>query len=429
MKARRSAPLCLILSAILGLLSTPLRLPVWGWEGNPDEHPINVFTWHGGGMQWGTWDFNQKKLCTNPKEDKIDLDYITTKSSLPKLRNNDIVYILNHGGEVRTTWGESYYLRKHPDDPNRKLLDPLPTSDDEGPSLVVNWGCNNGDSDYVNAKGEHLNLLSDYARTLGILPDSKTKAYLAPKGKPYIDSSVFQSAFFEEFGKGDVTVEEAARRAWRKRKQFFDPGKEPTGSYTDDISILGNKDLTLKEIRSNLYHRERKPKGGSPTCQQFGEVRYCTNNPNQKAKMPSPPEAAKQDVPKTSAKESQAIAKKLLDELKSKGVNSAPLEQFQTALLDAVRKVNSPADLPPFLQPAGVSPPQPHDPTSLRLWKEAAEAAATAWWVGVLSASLRNSSSSTITQSLKNMFQSYRPRLKQLGSNVADAAARIADLR
>ncbi|OGV42419.1 MAG: hypothetical protein A2X46_11190 [Lentisphaerae bacterium GWF2_57_35] len=224
------------------------------WGADDPDQSIKIFTWQGPGSGWSS-DVNQSKLMTNGN-DRSDVDWYPTYGSIDKMKNSDVVYVENHGGKVTThaipfliTVGYEYAITN--------LM--FPKEEDKGPSLILNWGCQNGNDHYVKTNGTVVNLLEAYATGFGIDCNSKTKVYIAPK----IDvgsyaETAFQSKFYEEFGKGHVTVEQAVKlgyEAWKKN--FANPAiVDPLDKM---IGICGNSQLTLNQLRANLAQRKVKP--------------------------------------------------------------------------------------------------------------------------------------------------------------------------
>lgn len=224
-----------------------------------NDHPIKIFTWLGGKtLKVDIWD-NQSKLkqCNGDTE---DVDSYPNSDSLAKLEDCDIGYIHNHGGVLTTS-----ALSGNVDIRVEGLG--FPQEEHKGPSLILFYGCNTGKE--------------SYAKGFGILPDSKTKAYIGLKYEPFMagsKSDTFQETFFRELA-GDATIEDACRRAYDKVKR-----KKSPLPFKDMICIVGAGNMTLKDIRSNLkkrssFHNPKKPfsKGCrcGAVCNDFEKYGFC----------------------------------------------------------------------------------------------------------------------------------------------------------
>lgn len=224
-------------AAIILLTQAPAA---WAAEESKPTRPIVVYTWGGPWTGYDLYD-DQNELLTK-EGDSQTRKWYPTQTSVDELRNCDIAYIVNHGGElVSHPFAFGTHLRdEHFHFVNLKF----PTDPDKGPSLVLAWGCENGSD----------KLIDKYARGLGILPDSPTKVYIAPKQSPSIVVRTFPEEFFKEFGKGDVTAEDAARRAYEKwaKKNFDHP---ELMKFETEIGIRGNGKLTLNQIRADVTSR------------------------------------------------------------------------------------------------------------------------------------------------------------------------------
>jgi hypothetical protein len=224
------------------------------WGADDPDQSIKIFTWQGPGTGWSS-DVNQSKLMTNGN-DSSDVDWYPTYGSIEKMKNADVVYVENHGGRVTThaipfliTVGYEYALTN--------LM--FPKDDDKGPSLILNWGCQNGNDHYVKTNGTVVNLLEAYATGFGIDCNSKTKVYIAPKVDvgAYAETA-FQSKFYEEFSKGDVTVEQAIKQGYEAwKKNFANP--KLVDPLEKMIGVCGNTQLTFNQLRANVAKRKAKP--------------------------------------------------------------------------------------------------------------------------------------------------------------------------
>lgn len=242
------------------------------------DHPVKIVHWRGpAGKDDGT------DRCKVNRQDDVRVIAQPQAADIGNLRRADIVYTRNHGGVLQTHeyWKpvkERFFALK-----NLKFS----TDDAQGPSLVVAWGCQNYDE--------------TYARAMGVNCDSRTKAFLAPRTnvQQFFDSAAFQDTFFEEFSRGNVSIEQAARKgheAWKARLASSGYSAQ-LGSFEETLGICGNKDLTLDQIRANLDRRDRAtaapPGSGKPeryvSASSRSTAAYCTNNPRIQSAIPISP--------------------------------------------------------------------------------------------------------------------------------------------
>lgn len=258
------------------------------------EQPLKMFHWRGPGT--GTHDC-YKQMVGKPT-DHVSAPDEPTLADLSTLRSADVVYIRSHGGCLQTPHESSIYKRntyllgksKSGTGASARSIN-LPTDDDRGPSVVLNWGCENARS---TRHGDR------FPNALGVNCDSQKKVYVAPKYSVQAqgDRATFECAFFRELVKGDVSVDEAARTAYAELvKNSFSP--DAYGSFEDAIDICGNKDLTLDDVRENVEKRSQTSAappaagpGSSPTyvaASSQSTGRYCTNNPQIQSQIPVSP--------------------------------------------------------------------------------------------------------------------------------------------
>lgn len=206
--------------------------------------PLSVFTWAGRGTGFST-NHNQGKLA-GPKGG-TDVDPYPTVDSIPKIGKADIAYVRNHGGVVETN---PFFPGIQGGIQTKKFVDlGLPTEEDKGPSMVMAWGCQNGNPDYIEK----------YAKGFGVLKDSKTKLYIGPTFDVHPTESNFPTYFFVEFAKGNVTAREAARIAYDKWAAKWGTKAQAEKNFERDIGIWGNGDLTLNDVRRNVAARKSPP--------------------------------------------------------------------------------------------------------------------------------------------------------------------------
>lgn len=215
---------------------------------------IKIYTWQGLGTGYSS-DVNQNLLKTN-RYDSSDVDWYQSSSSIDKMKDADVVYVENHGGKV-TSHPIPLIFNFDEDYPLENLG--FPKSGNKGPSLILNWGCQNGNDRYVKKDGTVVNLMERYAGGLGIPCNSKTKVYIAPKiNVGAYEGTQFQETFFKEFSKGNVTVNQAVTAAyaqWAKGQV----GGSTTLAQSDFIGVCGNGNLTLDQLRLNVAERNFKP--------------------------------------------------------------------------------------------------------------------------------------------------------------------------
>lgn len=102
-------------------------------------HAIKIYTWQGLGTGFDS-DVNQDKLKKN-SHDSSDVDWYQSSAGIDKIKNSDVIYIANHGGKITShplplifNWDQDYPLEKLG----------FTRSPHKGPSVILNWGCQNG---------------------------------------------------------------------------------------------------------------------------------------------------------------------------------------------------------------------------------------------------------------------------------------------
>lgn len=242
---------------LLGALSLAAAIPD-ACGADSKKRAIKIFSWQGPGTGWDS-DVNQNLLKTN-SYDTSDVDWYQSADSVEKLKKADVVYIANHGGRVTSQPVPLIPWVLDQDYPLEKLG--FSRSAHKGPSIILNWGCQNGNDAFVKKDGTKVNLLQQYAQGMGIDCDSPTKVYIAPKvDVDAYGGNSFQEAFFAAFSKGDVTVRDAAKCAFEARqKAIYNPNNEPLkGTLDEFVGICGNANLTLNQLRENLALRQEEP--------------------------------------------------------------------------------------------------------------------------------------------------------------------------
>ncbi|GEM_PF-4286681 len=412
----------------------------------PSTHPITVTTWGGAWTGYDLWD-NQDKLKKTDK-DKVDTHWYPDKSTIDVLKKSDIIYVQNHGGTLST----SSPMSKKSERFTIKDLH-FPTDDAVGPSLILNWGCENGnDKGEVKDKAgnvtEHVNYLDRRARGFGVEPDSLTKVYIAPKIAIGAMEDDFQEKFFEEFGKGDVTAEEAARRAFKVWHDGWGIGAPELWSsvvpdkFEDAIGMQGNGALTLDQIRKNLDERDRlakegkttgsasdgtasagDPPGGVVDIGQDQKNWYCTNRPEIRSEFPPPPWAIRGDTLHPTSRDLRDMVLQLIELMASQGMDRQPLEEFMNLAENRIW-TDSPEEIAKRAawdgRPEGL--PDPKDKAAVDAWRERMAASFFAEYVRVLSSGGRDMFSARMGR-LGERIRDFDPRASELALRIAGMAA------
>jgi hypothetical protein len=127
--------------------------------------------------------------------------------------------------------------------------------------------------------------------------------------------------------------------------------------------------------------------GGCVAVETVQRDWYCTNRPHIQVGFRLPDWLKKLDLPKPGTKEYDELIKKLLKRLRDQGIDTGPFERFQEALIRRARMLESPEELPGFLQSLGLASmprPSPEDAEATRRWREAMENGARAWYLKLL---------------------------------------------
>lgn len=127
--------------------------------------------------------------------------------------------------------------------------------------------------------------------------------------------------------------------------------------------------------------------GGCVAVETVQKDWYCTNRPNISVKFQLPDWLKKLDLPKPGTKEFDEMAKKLLQQLRDRGIDTAAFERFQETLIKRVARLEHPDELPTFLQSLGLvsmPKPSPDDVEANKRWREAMENGARAWYLRLL---------------------------------------------
>lgn len=194
-------------------------------------HPLSIFTWIGGKTaKLDIWD-NQGLLQQCPG-DWEDTDLFPDGESLEKLSGSNIAYIHNHGGTLTTG------IQSGRVDILAAGLG-FPKEEHKGPSVILYVGCKTGKEKYASG--------------FGILPKSSTKVFIGFNFDPYMagfKSDSFQESFFAAFASG-VSINDACKKGYDAIKK-----KENPLPFGDMISIIGNGNLTLDQVRKSLDHRD-----------------------------------------------------------------------------------------------------------------------------------------------------------------------------
>lgn len=128
-----------------------------------------------------------------------------------------------------------------------------------------------------------------------------------------------------------------------------------------------------------------RPAGGFVSSQVKQSDSYCTNRPNIKVKFRLPDWLKRKNLTYADKKQYDEMVKKFIDRMKAQGIDTSKLEKFQEAMRKHIRGMNSPDELPSFLESIGFSGPKPTNPEELKAWREKMEQAADAWYLRLLS--------------------------------------------
>jgi hypothetical protein len=112
--------------------------------------------------------------------------------------------------------------------------------------------------------------------------------------------------------------------------------------------------------------------GGYVGVQQKQSDWYCTNRPEIGVKFQMPDWLKKLNVPKPGSKEFEEMFNKRLAALKAKGMDTSQLEKMRSILQNRCKRLDSPAELPDFLQALGFQfgyKAKPN-PSELAEWRE-----------------------------------------------------------
>ena len=131
----------------------------------------------------------------------------------------------------------------------------------------------------------------------------------------------------------------------------------------------------------------RGERGGCVAVETVQKDWYCTNRPRIQVGFQLPDWLKKLDLPKPGTKEYDEMARKMLQNLRDRGIDTSAFERFQEALIRRARMLESPDELPSFLQSLGLASmtkPSPGDVEATERWREAMENGARAWYLRLL---------------------------------------------
>lgn len=128
-----------------------------------------------------------------------------------------------------------------------------------------------------------------------------------------------------------------------------------------------------------------RPAGGFVSSQVKQSDHYCTNRPNIKVRFQLPDWLKRKNLTYADKKQYDEMVKKFIDRMKAQGIDTSKLEKFQEAMRKHIRGMNSPDELPSFLESCGFAGPKPTNPEELKAWREKMEQAADAWYLRLLS--------------------------------------------
>lgn len=124
--------------------------------------------------------------------------------------------------------------------------------------------------------------------------------------------------------------------------------------------------------------------GGYVGVQQKQSDWYCTNRPTVGVNFQMPDWLKKLNLPKPGTKEFEAAFQKRLAALKAKGIDTSKLEALRTILRNHCNRLDSPEELPTFLQSLGLAKPNTNDPAKLKEWRDAMANATDAFMLRLL---------------------------------------------
>lgn len=126
------------------------------------------------------------------------------------------------------------------------------------------------------------------------------------------------------------------------------------------------------------------PGGGYVGVQQRQSDWYCTNRPEIGVGFQMPDWLKKLNLPKPGTAEFEKALQDRLAALRARGVDTSKLEAFRRILLNRCGRLDSPEQLPTFLQSLGLAKPDTQDPAALQAWRERMASSADAFMLRLL---------------------------------------------
>ncbi|MCC7494765.1 MAG: hypothetical protein IT204_20580 [Fimbriimonadaceae bacterium] len=111
--------------------------------------------------------------------------------------------------------------------------------------------------------------------------------------------------------------------------------------------------------------------GGAVAVQQKQSDWYCTNRPNIGVKFALPEWLMRLKLPKPGTAEFDKALQARLADLRARGIDTSAIEKLRTILQNRCNRLDSPEELPTFLQSLGFGEPPQGDPAALKAWREA----------------------------------------------------------
>ncbi|MCH8475564.1 MAG: hypothetical protein LAT55_10105 [Opitutales bacterium] len=131
----------------------------------------------------------------------------------------------------------------------------------------------------------------------------------------------------------------------------------------------------------------RPPAGRSVSIQQTQKTRHCTNRPVIGMRFEMPEWLQMLDLPEPGTEEFQAAIDRLLTQMRMEGYQMNAFEDLHRILRNRAMRMESPEELPSFLQsvmPYFTAPPE-RDPEGLQEWREGMAKKVDAFWLRLLS--------------------------------------------
>ncbi len=124
--------------------------------------------------------------------------------------------------------------------------------------------------------------------------------------------------------------------------------------------------------------------GGYVGVQQRQSDWYCTNRPEVGVGFQMPDWLKKLNLPKPGTARFEKEFQDRLAALKARGVDTSKLEAFRKILQNRCGRLDSPEELPSFLQSLGLTKPNSQDPATLKEWRDRMASAADSFMLRLL---------------------------------------------